>query len=40
LQHLDRVLEQFEDFCTVTRRVRTGIPVTVHVSDANGAMLK
>lgn len=40
LQHLDRVLEQFEEFCTVTQSVRAGIPVTVHVSDANGAVLK
>ena len=40
LQHLGRVLEQFEEFCTVTQSVRAGIPVTVHVSDANGAVLK
>jgi len=40
LQHLDRVLEQFEEFCTVTQSVRAGIPVTVHVSDANGVVLK
>jgi len=40
LQHLDRVLEQFEEFCTVTQSVRAGIPVTVHVGDANGAVLK
>ena len=40
LQHLDRVLEQFEEFCTVTQSVRAGIPVAVHVSDADGAVLK
>jgi hypothetical protein len=40
LQHLDRVLEQFEEFCTVTQSVRAGIPVTVHVIDASGAVLK
>ncbi len=40
LQHLDRVLEQFEEFCTVTQSVRVGIPVTVHVRDADGAVLK
>jgi uncharacterized OsmC-like protein len=40
VQHLDRVLDQFEEFCTVTQSVRAGIPVTVHVGDANGAVLK
>ncbi len=40
LQHLDRVLDQFEEFCTVTQSVRAGIPVTVHVTDAAGAILK
>lgn len=40
LQHLDRALEQFEEFCTVTQSVRAGIPVTVQVSDAEGALLK
>jgi uncharacterized OsmC-like protein len=40
LEHLDRVLDQFEEFCTVTQSVRAGIPVTVHVSDASGAILK
>jgi uncharacterized OsmC-like protein len=40
LQHLDRVLDQFEEFCTVTQSVRSGIAVSVHVSDANGTVLK
>ena len=40
LQHLDRVLDQFEEFCTVTQSVRSGIPVTVHVSDSDGNVLK
>lgn len=40
LQHLDRVLTQFESFCTVTQSVGQGIPITVHVSDANGVVLK
>lgn len=40
LQHLDRVLETFESYCTVTQSVGKGIPVTVHVSDALGVSLK
>ena len=31
LPHLDRCLEQFEDFCIVTESIRRGIPVTVKV---------
>jgi uncharacterized OsmC-like protein len=38
--HLERVLEQFEAFCTVTESVRQGIPVAVQVSDARGVLLK
>ncbi len=40
LQHLDRALAQFEDFCTVTQSVRGGIEVHVQVHDAAGARLK
>lgn len=40
LQHLDRVLTQFESFCTVTQSVGQGIPITVHVRDAHGVVLK
>ena len=40
LQHLDRALASFEDFCTVTGSVRASIPVTVQVFDAQGAQLK
>lgn len=40
LQHLDRVLAQFEEYCTVTQSVRQGIPVTVRVLDSTGALLK
>lgn len=40
LEHLDRVLAQFEEFCTVTQSVRQGIPVTVTVFDSTGRQLK
>lgn len=40
LQHLDRVLEQFEQFCTVTQSVGQGIPIELQVFDATGARLK
>jgi uncharacterized OsmC-like protein len=40
LQNLDRALDQFEEFCTVTQSVRTGIPVDVEVYDSGGARLK
>lgn len=36
LQHLDRALAQFEEFCTVTQSVRQGLPVRVTVVDADG----
>ena len=40
LQHLDRALGQFEEFCTVTQSVRQGIPVTIEVHDSAGERLK
>lgn len=40
LAHLDRVLSQFEEFCTVGQSVRQGIPVEVEVYDSEGARLK
>lgn len=40
LQHLKRVLEQFEDFCTVASSVAAAIPVRVRVFDAAGRQLK
>ena len=40
LEHLDRVLSQFEAFCTVTQSVGQGIPITVQVFDAAGVRLK
>lgn len=40
LEHIERVLTSFEEFCTVTASVRAGIPVDVQVFDAHGAQLK
>ncbi len=40
LEHLDRLLSQFEDFCTVSQSVQAGIPIVVHVEDDTGAVLK
>lgn len=40
LQHLDRVLDQFEQFCTVTQSVGQGIPVSIEISDSTGLRLK
>lgn len=40
LQHLDRVLGQFEAFCTVTQSVGQGIPITIEISDSTGQRLK
>jgi uncharacterized OsmC-like protein len=40
IEHLDRVLAQFEDFCTVSMSVRQGIDISVQVRDAAGAQLK
>ncbi len=40
LEQLERVLAQFEDFCTVTASVRGGIPVEVSVVDSTGKRLK
>jgi uncharacterized OsmC-like protein len=40
LEHLERALAQFEDFCTVTASVRGAIPVEVEVYDSLGKRLK
>jgi uncharacterized OsmC-like protein len=40
LMQVDHVLEQFEEFCTVTQSVRQGIPITVEVFDSAGQQLK
>ncbi len=39
LQHLDRILAQFEEFCTVGQSVRAGIPTDIEVFDGSGARL-
>ena len=39
LAHLERCLEQFEDFCVVTQSIRRGIPVSVRVVDGEGRVL-
>ena len=40
LEHLDRVLAQFESFCTVTQSVGQGIDIGVEVFDSLGVRLK
>ena len=40
LEHLDRVLETFEQYCTVTQSVGQGIAIETQVFDASGARLK
>lgn len=37
--HVERLLAQFEDFCTVTESVRAGVPIDVRVTDATGAVV-
>ncbi|HWI81126.1 OsmC family protein [Ramlibacter sp.] len=40
LQHGERAIAQFEEFCVVTQSVRSAIPVAVRVLDREGAVLK
>lgn len=40
LANLDRVLDQFEAFCTVTQSVGQGIPIHTRVLDVRGLILK
>ena len=40
LEHLDRVLDQFEAYCTVTQSVGQGIPIELQVFDSSGQRLK
>lgn len=39
LEHMDRILSQFENFCTVSESVKSGVPVKVSVSDRSGVRL-
>ena len=39
LNHLDRAIAQFEDFCVVTQSVRAAIPVGVRILDGDGVLL-
>jgi organic hydroperoxide reductase OsmC/OhrA len=39
LEHLDRVLAQFQEFCTVSASVSAGIPVNVTVTDSKNRRL-
>lgn len=38
--HLQRVLDTFEDYCTVTQSVAPAIPVALRVLDSTGAVVK
>ena len=40
LEHLDRVLTQFEAYCTVTQSISQSIPVTLQVFDSTGMQLR
>ena len=40
VQHLERILGQFEEFCTVGASVRAGIPTDIVVFDGGGARIK
>lgn len=40
IKHLDRILGQFEEFCTVSQSIQAGIPMKVSVIDGTGACLK
>ena len=40
LEHLDRVLTQFDAYCTVTQSISQSIPVTLQVFDSTGTQLR
>ncbi len=39
IEHIDRILSQFEEFCTVTQSVRSGIKVTLNVFDSDSTLV-
>ena len=40
MQHIPRILDQFEAFCTVSQSVAAGIPIRLRVFDRDGQLLK
>lgn len=40
MEHLQRVLDTFEQFCTVSQSIQSGVKVNVSVQDTEGKMLK
>lgn len=40
IESLDRILAQFQEFCTVSQSVRQGIPIVVTVEDSQGVRVK
>ncbi|TXI23032.1 MAG: OsmC family peroxiredoxin [Roseateles sp.] len=40
LEHVERVLGSFEDYCTVTQSITGSVPVALTVMDSTGAVLK
>jgi organic hydroperoxide reductase OsmC/OhrA len=40
LEHLQRVLDSFEQYCTVTQTVAPAVPITLRVFDSTGQQLK
>jgi hypothetical protein len=40
IDQLDRILSQFEAFCTVSQSVQQGIPILVTVDDGAGVRIK
>jgi uncharacterized OsmC-like protein len=40
LQHLDRALAQFEDFCTVASSISPSVPIDIRITDSAGTRLR